>query len=75
MTSENTSVNCAVECVNGCIKSDACPNDVYTQQASSFIENTSLDKMLEIADEAVRKKILARATEPRKWVIPEELGE
>ena len=77
MTTENTSgnatVNCSVECVNGCIKGDACPNEAYTQQASSFIENTSLDTMLEMAEEAVRKKMIARATEPRKWVIPEEL--
>ena len=77
MTTENTSgnatVNCAVECVNGCIKGDACPNEAYTQQASSFIENTSLDTMLEMAEEAVRKKMIARATEPRKWGIPEEL--
>ncbi|MEO0351822.1 MAG: hypothetical protein AAF282_17420 [Cyanobacteria bacterium P01_A01_bin.15] len=73
MTTENTSVNCAVECVNGCVKGDQCPNEGYTQQASSFIENTSLDKMLEIAEEAVRKKIMARATEPRKWVMPEDL--
>ena len=74
MTTESTStVNCAVECVNGCIKGDACPNEKYTQEASSFIENTSLDKMLEMAEEAVRKKMIARATEPRKWVMPEEL--
>lgn len=77
MTTENTSaastVNCAVECVNGCIKGDACPNETYTQQASSFIENTSLDTMLEMAEEAVRKKMIARATEPRKWVMPEDL--
>lgn len=73
MTTENASVNCAVECVNGCIKGDACPNEAYTQQASTFIENTSLDKMIEMADEAVRKKMIARATEPRKWVIPDEL--
>ena len=45
----------------------------YVKEASSFIENTSLDKMLEIAEEAVRKKIMARATEPRKWVMPEDL--
>ena len=76
MTTENTNtVNCAVECVNGCIKGDACPNEKYTQEASSFIENTSLDTMLEMAEEAVRKKMIARATEPRKWVMPEELGE
>lgn len=73
MTTENTSVNCAVECVNGCIKGDDCPNEAYIQEASTFIENTSLDKMLEIAEEAVRKKIIARATEPRKWVMPEDL--
>ena len=77
MTTENTSgnatVNCAVECVNGCIKGDACPNEAYTQQASSFIENTSLDTMLEMAEEAGRKKMRARETEPRKWVITEEL--
>ena len=77
MTTENTSANstvdCAVECVNGCIKGDECHNEAYTQQASSFIENTSLDKMIEMADEAVRKKMMARATEPRKWVIPDEL--
>lgn len=45
----------------------------YVQEASDFIENTSLDKMLEIAEEALSKKIMARATEPRKWVIPDEL--
>ena len=47
----------------------------YVKETSNFIENTSLDKMLEIAEEALRKKIIARATEPRKWVMPEELGE
>ncbi|MBT9311724.1 hypothetical protein [Leptothoe kymatousa] len=77
MTIENTSANgtvdCAVDCVEGCVKGDECPNEKYTQEASSFIENTSLDKMLEIAEEALRKKIVARATEPRKWIMPEDL--
>ncbi|MEM7065465.1 MAG: hypothetical protein AAF572_20155 [Cyanobacteria bacterium P01_B01_bin.77] len=45
----------------------------YVQKAASFIENTSLDKMIEMADEAVRKKMIARATQPRKWVMPEDL--
>ena len=59
--------------VNGCIKGDDCPNKAYTEQASSFIESTSLDKMLEIAEEAVRKKVMARASEAPQWVTPDEL--
>ncbi|MEM9266360.1 MAG: hypothetical protein AAGA46_12615 [Cyanobacteria bacterium P01_F01_bin.13] len=47
--------------------------DKYVKEAANFIENTSLDKMLEMAEEAVRKKMIARATEPRKWVMPEDL--
>ena len=65
-------VNCATDCVNGCILGDKCPNLEYTQQASKFIEETSLDKMLEMADEAVRRKMIERATQPRKWVLPED---
>ncbi|MGF1521990.1 MAG: hypothetical protein ACFBSF_06680 [Leptolyngbyaceae cyanobacterium] len=68
----NTEVNCAVDCVNGCVLGEKCPNLEYTQQASKFIEETSLDKMLEMADEAVRKKIMERASQPPKWVLPEE---
>ncbi|MEL6381320.1 MAG: hypothetical protein AAFQ89_02375 [Cyanobacteria bacterium J06626_18] len=69
---ETKSVNCAVDCVNGCVLGDKCPNLEYTQQASKFIEETSLDKMLEMADEAVRKKMMERASQPPKWVLPED---
>ncbi|WP_449420046.1 hypothetical protein [Phormidium nigroviride] len=62
-----STVNCAVECVNGCILGDQCPKREYAAATSSFIENTSLDKMLEMAEEAVRKK----RSEPPKWVIPD----
>lgn len=65
-------VNCEVDCVNGCVLGDECPKEEYRQQASQFINNTSLDDMLAIADEAVRKKILARASEPPQWVYPDE---
>ncbi|MEL6438573.1 MAG: hypothetical protein AAFQ80_04875 [Cyanobacteria bacterium J06621_8] len=41
----------------------------YQQSASKFIENTSLDKMLEMAEIARRKKL----SEPPKWVIPDEI--
>ncbi|GFZ97249.1 hypothetical protein [Okeania sp. KiyG1] len=63
---ENT-VNCPEDCLNGCLLGDKCPNQNYAKETSKFIDNTPLDKMLEIAEEAVMKKRMA----PPKWVIPE----
>lgn len=60
-------VDCATQCVNGCIMPDNCLKREYTETASKFINETSLDKMHEIAEEARRKKLL----EPPKWVFPE----
>jgi hypothetical protein len=60
-------VDCAVACVNGCVLGDNCPKREYAEASSNFIENTSLDKMLEIAEEALRKKRMASP----KWVIPD----
>lgn len=60
-------VNCAVECVNGCILGEKCPNREYLAATSQFINDTPLDKMLEIAEEAVRKKRM----QPPKWIIPD----
>lgn len=65
-------INCAEACVNGCVLGDDCPNTEYRQQASSFINKTSLDDMLAIAEEAVRKKTLARMSEPTQWILPED---
>jgi len=65
-------INCAVDCRDGCILGDECPNLKYTEEASKFIADTSLDKMLEMADEAVRRKMLERASQPPKWVLPED---
>ncbi len=62
-------INCKVECVNGCILGDECPNQQYVEEAANFIENTSLDKMLEIAEIARMKKL----TEPPKWVMPDDI--
>ncbi|OKH11314.1 hypothetical protein [[Limnothrix rosea] IAM M-220] len=62
-------VNCAVECVNGCVLGDDCPNKEYAKEASQFMQETSLDRMLEMAEEARMKKL----TEPPQWVIPDEL--
>ncbi|MBD3880231.1 hypothetical protein IFO70_00525 [Phormidium tenue FACHB-886] len=61
-------VNCATACVNGCVLGDQCPKQEYREQASQFIQETSLDQMLAIAEQALRKK----ATTPPQWVFPEE---
>jgi hypothetical protein len=62
-------VNCEKDCVNGCVLGDECPNKEYATQASRFIQDTSLDSMLEMAEAARLKKL----TEPPKWVIPDDL--
>jgi len=61
-------VNCQVECLNGCILGEECPNQEFVAETSKFLENTSLDKMLEIAEIARLKKI----SEPPKWIIPDD---
>ena len=63
-----TQVNCEQDCINGCVLGDKCPNKEYAAKTSKFINDTSLDTMLAMAEEAVRKKRM----EPPQWVIPEE---
>lgn len=63
-----TQIDCKTACVNGCVLGDECPNQEYRDQASKFIQETSLDDMLSIAEEAVRKKMTAAP----KWVFPED---
>ena len=65
-------VNCAVDGKDGCILGNDCPNLKYTEEAAKFIADTSLDQMLAMADEAVRRKMLERASQPPKWVLPED---
>ena len=65
-------INCAVDCANGCVLGDQCPHKNEQEKASSFIENTSLDTMLEMAAEAVRRKQQERKSEGPKWVFPED---
>ncbi len=62
-----STVNCAEACVNGCILGDKCPNKEFVTEASKFINETSIDRMHEIAQEARRKKLM----QPPQWVIPD----
>jgi hypothetical protein len=64
---ETNTINCSEACTNGCVQPDRCENQDHIQSASKFINETSLDKMHEIAEEARRKKMSA----PPVWVIPE----
>ncbi len=62
-------INCAEACVNGCVLGDKCPNIEFREATSQFIQETSLDEMLAIAEERLRKKMM----EPPKWVFPEDI--
>lgn len=62
-------VNCAVDCADGCVLGDDCPNQEYVKEANQFMQETSLDKMLEIAEAARLKKLSA----PPQWIIPDEI--
>lgn len=53
---------------DGTLENDGSSQD-YQQEASKFINDTSLDKMIEIAEIAKMKKL----SEPPKWVIPDEI--
>lgn len=66
---EPATVNCEQDCREGCILGEKCPNTEYIQQASQFMENTSLDRMHEIAEAARLKKL----SEPPKWIIPDDI--
>lgn len=61
-------INCAQACINGCVLGDKCPNIEFKEATAQFLEETSLDKMLELAEERLRKK----RTEPPKWILPED---
>lgn len=67
-----TEINCAEACKDGCVLGEQCPHKESRQQASEFIESTSLDAMLEMAAEAVRRKQQERTREGPKWVFPED---
>ncbi len=51
-------INCAEACVNGCILGDKCPNLKYLEAASKFINDTPMDKIIQIAEDSVQKRFL-----------------
>jgi anti-sigma factor ChrR (cupin superfamily) len=61
-------INCAEACVNGCVLGDKCPNLEYKDQATKFIQEKSLDQIIAVAEEAIRKKRM----QPPEWILPED---
>lgn len=62
-------VNCEVDCIQGCILGENCPNRQYQKKAANFIKDTSLEDMIEIAEIAKLKRLTAKP----QWVIPDEI--
>ncbi|NJM76338.1 MAG: hypothetical protein HC852_11795 [Acaryochloridaceae cyanobacterium RU_4_10] len=54
---DNRIVNCAEECVNGCVLGETCPHREHLAAASKFMQEKSMDEILAIAEERARKKI------------------
>ena len=55
--------------VNSSDSAEQSLNKDYGKEASQFIQETSLEKMLEMAEIARIKKL----SEPPKWVFPDEI--
>ena len=64
---ETKTINCNEVCTSGCIQPDACQNIAQVESTAKFINETSLDRMIEMAEEARRKKLSA----PPQWIIPD----
>ncbi len=66
---QEQNLNSVTDSINNPVSNDESDEKEYVQEASKFINETSLDKMHEIAEIARRKKL----TEPPKWVIPDDI--
>jgi hypothetical protein len=68
---ESQGINCAVDCVNGCILGEKCPHREHLAATTQFLQDTSMDQILAIAEERVRKKFneMQNRTlpEPPQW--------
>lgn len=64
---ESQGINCAVDCANGCILGEKCPHREHLASTTQFLQETSMDQILAIAEERVRKKF----TEMQERTLPE----
>ena len=52
--------DCSSDCVDGCQQPDNCLRDEAQQKVMAFLENTSLDSMLNLASESLEQRTKAR---------------
>jgi hypothetical protein len=64
---ESQGINCAVDCANGCILGEKCPHREHLAATAQFLQETSMDRILAIAEERGRKKF----TEMQDVTLPE----
>ncbi|MCS6781988.1 MAG: hypothetical protein RMI89_07475 [Gloeomargarita sp. SKYBB_i_bin120] len=51
-------INCAEACVNGCVLGEACPHREYLAAALRYVAETSLDRMVEVAQASAPQRML-----------------
>ncbi|QPN66366.1 diaminopimelate epimerase [Synechococcus sp. CBW1006] len=59
-TSALPEVNCAVVCVNGCVRPDACPSAEARARVAALLESRSLDDLVAIATNSLDDRTRAR---------------
>jgi hypothetical protein len=61
---ESQGINCAVDCANGCVLGEKCPHREHLAATTQFLQETSMDQILAIAEERVRKKFTEMQDRP-----------
>jgi hypothetical protein len=53
---ESQAINCAVDCANGCVLGERCPHREHLAATTQFMQEKSIDQILAIAEDRLRKK-------------------
>ncbi len=54
-------INCAVVCVNGCVRPENCPSAEARARVAALLERSSLDDLVAIATNSLEDRTRARA--------------
>jgi diaminopimelate epimerase len=57
-------IQCAVVCVQGCIRPDACPNAEARAKVAALLAGSSLDDLVAIASSSLESRIRSRISGP-----------
>jgi diaminopimelate epimerase len=53
-------IDCAVACVQGCVRPEACPNAEARARVQQLLEMRSLDELVAIATNSLEDRLLGR---------------